>query len=93
MFTYSTKKIFIRFKWNFDLNQKCLTLNKFYNFIVLSRNKLLNEIERVVVFLEIIFQRNENIVLFWQDIRNVNSLKRAPERKGSRRRIPKRLKK
>ena len=40
-----------------------------------------------------IFQRNENIVLFWQKIRNVNSLKRAPERKGSRRRIPKRLKK
>ena len=40
-----------------------------------------------------IFQRNENILLFWQEIRNVNSFKRAPERKGARRRIPRRLKK
>ena len=40
-----------------------------------------------------ILKRNENILLFWQEIRNVNSFKRAPERKGSRRRIPRRLKK
>ena len=38
-------------------------------------------------------QKNETVFNFWQDIRNGNSLRRAPERIGSRKRIPKRFKK